>query len=153
MWLEYFQTGHIFGVDILKEFPTTDPRCTIIQADQGNVAQMTKIAEQHGRLDIVIDDGCHYGAQIKVSFECLWPAVKTRGFYIIEDCFALWHPAFASAVDGPAFLKTFVDDVNWRGKSFYGQPNPPPVPPPLTVLESTIDSVTYRRGLTILRKK
>jgi hypothetical protein len=158
MWLEYFQNGTIYGIDVaypeshLKDV-VANPSFHFIMADQGNPRRMTELVKTLPPLDIVIDDGCHMASHMKVSFECLWPHVKSGGLYIIEDCFALWHSCGASVVDGPAWLGSFIADVNWRGKSFYGRPDPTPHPLVLTANEETIESVTFTKGLTILRKK
>lgn len=151
-WLDYFPQAQVFGIDIQNRFQTDNPRFTFILANQSNAEQMTKVAREHGPFDIVIDDGGHYGKEIMVSFDCLWPAVKSDGLYVIEDCFCLWEPIWNPGDEGRNFIKSFVDDVNWRGKAFYGGPNPTPAPPGLTPLETSIHSVTFTKGLTVLCK-
>jgi hypothetical protein len=44
-----------------------------------------------GHLHAVIDDGGHTNAQIKTSFDMLWPALRPGGVYIIEDLHASRH--------------------------------------------------------------
>jgi hypothetical protein len=158
-WLAYFTHPYtiIYGTDVahaaehLKDI--TDPRFRFVMADQGDRPRMSALAFETTPLDIVVDDGCHMASHMKASMECLWPAVASDGLYIIEDCFALWHKCGASNVDGPAWLGSFIGDVNLHGKEFHGRPDPLPKPVILTVNEATIKSVTFTRGLAIFRKK
>jgi len=57
-----------------------------VTGDQGNPAVVDRwVKESGGNYDIVIDDGGHKNSQIKVSFDHLWPHVKSGGLYFIED--------------------------------------------------------------------
>ena len=41
-----------------------------------------------GDFDIIVDDGSHYGEHIVKRFQPLYPYLKLRGVYIIEDLHA-----------------------------------------------------------------
>lgn len=152
MWLHYFQYAKVFGIDVGQSPEINNPRYSFHSVDQRSAPGLIAVAEKAGKFDIVVDDGCHNADAIKISFETLWPYVQSGGYYIIEDVFALYHPYFKSSVDGPRYITSFVDDVNWSGKSFFGRPDPVENPK-LDFHELTIDSVTYRYGLVILQKK
>ena len=87
MWKEYFPSAHIFGIDI-------DPSCLLNEEDrigifigeQGDSEFLLLSAEKMGNdLDIIIDDGSHIASDYKISFDNLFPLVKSGGWYVIED--------------------------------------------------------------------
>ena len=53
-----------------------------------------RVGEAHGPFDFVIDDGSHASPQQIESFRILWPFIKDRGVYIIEDVQTSYWPAF-----------------------------------------------------------
>lgn len=87
MWRDYFgPQAHITGVDI-------DPRCTdltgdkidVVIGDQEDREFLTKLTDQVGQIDIVIEDGGHTMGQQIATFEELWPRVRDGGIFLIED--------------------------------------------------------------------
>ncbi len=86
MWAEYFGRGRIVAIDIepnAKQFETERTRVEI--ADQGNVADLVRVATQYGPFDLVLDDGSHFWDHQITSFRYLLPFVKPGRFYILED--------------------------------------------------------------------
>lgn len=112
MWEEYFPAAQIIGLDIkvvTKRWATS--RISIHIADQGKPEDLRRvIAETGGDFDIVIDDGSHLHEHQRISFETLFPAVRSGGLYAIEDLHAS-----PGAVE---FLKGLVDDVNKHGAGY-----------------------------------
>ena len=53
--------------------------------DQTDKEFMQKVAEK-GPFDIIVDDADHNPKTQWATYEQLWPAVGTHGFYLIEDC-------------------------------------------------------------------
>ena len=96
LWLEYFPKATIYGFDIFKfgvdEFhklqegnPYLD-RSIMFEGDQESVDDLEKFLELHGGdFDIIIDDGGHTMRQQQISLGVLFDAVKSGGYYIIED--------------------------------------------------------------------
>lgn len=92
-WLEYFQLGRVFGVDIEQGknpwntlHTGIHPRYTFAAGDQRKPEFWEAFLNEHGReWDIVVDDGGHYADMVLTSFTCLWPHVKPGGFYCVED--------------------------------------------------------------------
>lgn len=90
LWLRYFLHGMIHGVDINPAAISNaellkNSRVHLHLKDQSNIYQMIELAREHGPFDIVIDDGSHLITHILASLKCLWPHVKSGGFYVIED--------------------------------------------------------------------
>merc|ERR1712083_285793 len=65
--------------DLLKDI-------NVLTGDQGSDAVLDSwIQTSGGNFDVVIDEGGHQNCQIWHSFLKLWPTVKPRGLYFIED--------------------------------------------------------------------
>jgi cephalosporin hydroxylase len=136
MWLEYFQNGHVTGVDIVpKTRPQESERYRFIQGDQASVPFWNSVIPTIGQLDIVVDDGGHIAGQIETSFKCLWPIVKSGGYYIIEDLGAAYNPEAQTPGLGNhlQFIKDFIDHIN--------------------LSRAGVESLHFYRELAILRKK
>jgi hypothetical protein len=87
VWQRWLGRGcHIIGIDI-------EPRCleltrrgvSIEIGDQSDIAFLEDVARRHGPFDIVLDDGSHFGDQQIVTLDILWPHLKDRGVYLVED--------------------------------------------------------------------
>jgi predicted O-methyltransferase YrrM len=86
MWSEYFTAGRIVGMDVdlsTKQFETDRVRVEI--ADQGDVADLVRIATKHGPFDLVLDDGSHCWDHQITSVRYLLPFIRPGRFYILED--------------------------------------------------------------------
>jgi predicted O-methyltransferase YrrM len=59
------------------------------QADRERVARLIDASFGTAPLDMVIDDASHLGPQTRASFETLFPRLRPRGLYVIEDW--SWH--------------------------------------------------------------
>jgi len=85
----YFEKGTIVGVDIedrgidLSSYPNV--RFEI--CDQRNAARLAEVCAMHAPdgLDIIIDDASHLGGASLMSYTSLFPFLKPRGFYVVED--------------------------------------------------------------------
>ncbi len=96
LWLEYFPNAIIYGFDIFKfgvdEFhrlqkgnPYLD-RSVMFEGNQESVDDLERFLSEHGEdFDIIIDDGGHTMRQQQISLGILFDAVKSGGYYIIED--------------------------------------------------------------------
>jgi len=85
MWRDYFQNAQIWGLDI---DPSTKQdygkRIDVIIGNQCNKNDLDRVAVGQG-FDIIIDDASHLVDHIIQSFKLLWPRIKTKGYYCIED--------------------------------------------------------------------
>ena len=99
MWLEYFPNANIYGFDIFKfgvdelnrlqkDNPYLD-RSIMFKGDQENTNDLEKFLSLHGGdFYIIIYDGGHTIKQQQLSLGILFNAVKSGGYYIIEDLHA-----------------------------------------------------------------
>ncbi len=86
MWKEYFPNAIIYGIDI-------DPRCKEMEedrvkvfiGDQNDETFLKKIKDEIGEYDILIDDGSHITRHQITSYNILYPNLKNKGYYVIED--------------------------------------------------------------------
>jgi len=149
LWLEYFESGQIFGVDYEENTsPWTrsespHPRYTFVHGDQGDKNFWNQFLEQHGnRWDIIIDDGSHVNEHVIGTFEKLWDTVTPGGFYCIEDIGVIYATPYTHVKAGTPsqheLLSRLIDKLN-RGT----ESNP----------ESTnIDAIHLAHQLAILVK-
>lgn len=86
VWKDYFPNAQIYGIDI-------DPACKehecdrikIFIGDQNDEVFLNKVKKEIGEYDILLDDGSHITKHQIKSFDILYPNLKSRGYYIIED--------------------------------------------------------------------
>lgn len=84
MWRDYFERGKIYAIDINDKSYQSD-RVQIFKGDQSNEKFLSRIMEQIGSPDIIIDDGSHYSKDVIKSFEVLFPYMPAGGIYVVED--------------------------------------------------------------------
>ena len=77
-WADYFEKGHITGVDI-------DPMLEVNVERITTIVQDIKEYEPDREFDIIIDDGSHHSDDILAAYERLWDSVRSGGYYVIED--------------------------------------------------------------------
>lgn len=122
-WLEYFPNAKIFGLDFVQHTnPWNTPRSgvheryTFVHGDQTDEVMWKCLAADYGGdWDVVMDDGGHHNDQVIISFNALWPALKSRGLYCVEDLGCAYggpvfvHDGYPNQLD---FLKAKVEDAN-----------------------------------------
>lgn len=107
MWRDYFAPGsRIIGLDIdpaCADF--ADGRISVFIGDQADPAFLRRVLAETGPPDIVLDDGGHDMRQQIISFDTLYPAMRTPGVYLVEDAVtSLWGGDSADTWDGRTFL-------------------------------------------------
>lgn len=85
MWYDYFPNANIHAIDIDNCTKHENDRVKTYIADQSNRSQLQNIVNKTCKLDIIIDDGGHMMGQQQISFGCLFPHLKSGGYYFIED--------------------------------------------------------------------
>ncbi len=120
MWKDFFNNATIHGIDI-------DDRCLQFEEDrikinigsQHDVEFLNQVAGDIGEIDIIIDDGSHHEDHQRISFETLFPYLKPKGYYIIEDLhFAYHNGSLQESQYGKCFphitntLINVIDDVH-----------------------------------------
>lgn len=86
MWRRYFTKATIVMVDV---FPKTNtvPGVELHQGDQTDTGFLNGLADRYGGFDVVIDDASHAPNSTAITHAALWPHVRDRGYYIIEDAY------------------------------------------------------------------
>ena len=145
MWEEYFPNALIYGVDINSECKKYETdRVKVIITDQGDDLQLKKVGEEYGLFDMILDDGSHKHKHQITSYKALFPFVKNKGLYIIEDLFSSYFITYPTTSDfgetkfhltsgipdngfiNPTtidYLKTLIDDVNFISSCFFDPKN------------------------------
>ena len=116
MWRSFFPRARIVGVDIREKRLPREKRITVVQGDQADVAFLEALESAHGPFDVVIDDGSHRGSDIIATFNVLWPRLRPRGVYVIEDLATAYDVAYGGGEPGAArtamtLVKELLDDV------------------------------------------
>ncbi|HEX9145215.1 MAG TPA: class I SAM-dependent methyltransferase [Candidatus Binatia bacterium] len=145
MWLEYFEHGEIYGLDIASGTnPWNTPggegnlRYTFMQGNQSDKTMWECYFANSGRdFDVIIDDGSHMSGDIITAFGCAWPAVKKGGLYCVEDL-------AVGATPGSVFLTAgFPAHSRWIAELF----------DQMNLGQSDIAEMHLSRELAIIRKK
>lgn len=85
MWLEYFPNAVIHGFDISDFSFFKDPRFVFTRGDSGSNRDLRRIQRLGVDFDFIIDDGSHASYHQQLAFMNLFPLLKSRGIYVIED--------------------------------------------------------------------
>jgi len=137
MFQALFPLGEITGVDISPgaTWPPGTVKVISSHDDPGLPVQLG------GKFDLIIDDGCHNGEVAEKSFSLLWPMVAPGGFYVVEDWMISLRP---SERPGETWGHIQGDSMLRAVESFL---------PLLRYPDSECESVEYRYGLAIVRKR
>lgn len=86
MWRDYFPNANIYGLDIKESKCFAEERIKCFHGNQNDLSLLKRITDEI-EFDIIIDDAGHDPKAIKVSFDFLFPLLKEKGIYVVED---LW---------------------------------------------------------------
>ncbi|WP_309088556.1 class I SAM-dependent methyltransferase [Phenylobacterium sp.] len=165
MWKDYFGEGaRVFGVDV-------DPACEhrgppdskVFIGSQADPDFLRRVVAETGPLDVVIDDGGHTANQMIVSFETLYPHMKSPGVYLVEDvCTQFWGGGWLDDPQGRTFIDYARDLVSvlheWTGKrSNFGALRTPPhqraAPLPASDLCRATFSVCFYDSIVVIVRR
>lgn len=149
MWREYFPKARIVGLDIVDCKHMDESRVETVVGSQNNPYFLKELHETKGPFDIVIDDGSHQSEDMRISFETLFPLLKSGGIYVVEDLHCCYWPEFANRYTFMTYIKALLDDVNARGKSGYANR----ATDDFKGLEGIIETVTLARSIIFIHKK
>lgn len=147
MWDGWFDhpDARIFGVDIHERWlPGKGTRMNVMTGNGADPSFLMEVIRATGPLDLVIDDGSHFSNQQIYSLGTLWQFVKPGGLYIVEDTHTSYTAPWTSRNETSFIesMRTWIDDLNENGKDHCGVPT-----------ESTIDEITFRKSLMVMRKR
>lgn len=118
MWKEFFSDeSTLIFIDIDPSCADhAEPNTYIEIGNQADPVFLQKIVEKYGPFDIILDDGSHICKHQIVSFEFLWPHVKNKSIYMVEDCHTSYWPGFGGGYRNEAsfieFAKRKVDAIH-----------------------------------------
>jgi hypothetical protein len=118
MWKRFFgPLATIVGIDINPECKAHEEDGIHIRiGDQSDPSFLSKLIEEFGPFDIVLDDGSHQMEHIKKTFDYLYSKITKNGIYIVEDLHTAYWSEYGGSLDNPdSFInlsKNFVDDLN-----------------------------------------
>jgi hypothetical protein len=125
MWYHYFPNAKIHAIDVISQTQHDNDRVTTHICDQSNREQLKRVMSTIGQVDLIVDDGSHVVSHQQISLGALFPYLKPKGQYWIED------------------LHTSDGSV-WQGKTLYGYDMSfNPGESTVEVLESFEDSGTF----------
>jgi cephalosporin hydroxylase len=118
-WRDYFRNGRIVGIDIdPKAAEYAEDGVSIHIGDQTDPKFLEMVADREGPFDVVIDDGAHTATAQIGSLVALWPHVRSRGVYIVEDTHTSYMQEYEMGWrrEGTTveFLKDVIDDLHER---------------------------------------
>jgi hypothetical protein len=118
MWKEYFEFATIHGIDLYDKSYCREDRIFTYQGSQDDRDFLSRVANQIGDIDVIIDDGCHFSPQVIKSFNVLFPRLKVGGVYVVEDiATSYWEGDYMGSADflNPTtsmfFFKTLTDGI------------------------------------------
>jgi demethylmacrocin O-methyltransferase len=150
MWKRYFHRGQVFGIDLFDKSALDEPRLTALVCDQSDPEALAALAREHGPFDIVIDDGSHENEHVRISFDALFPHLRSGGLYVIEDMQTAYIPRMGGT-EGPSagpdtsigLLKRLVDDIHHHEHTPGGTP---------TVTQREVVGVRTYRNIAFVEK-
>ena len=137
MWSKFFgPESKLYGIDINPNCARLEysPNVKVIIGDQGDPNFWNNILKDIGPIDAFLDDGGHQMNQQIVTFESVWPSLKTNGVYLCEDTHTSYFENYNSRYKNPdsfiEYSKDFVDILHLKETSIYvndGIVNPLPI--------------------------
>jgi hypothetical protein len=118
-WRDYLPNSLIYGIDIYDKSHLDEARIKTFVRDQADPVGLSKICDEHGPFDVVIDDGSHKGQDVASALFTLFRRLSPGGLYFIEDIqTSYWPPYNGSSIASDCYdtavrwLKLSVDLIN-----------------------------------------
>jgi cephalosporin hydroxylase len=150
IWRKLFgSAAEIHGIDI-------DPMCNkfsnefnIHIGSSADKSFLSTVRAQSSYFDLIIDDGSHNSKHQKIALEQLFQTLSPNGIYVIEDIENSYRYRKGGGYLRPNSIievsKRFIDLIN---KEFFASP----VLPTAKIEVKDVSSVTFRKGLIVIRK-
>jgi hypothetical protein len=120
MWKHFFPRAQIVGLDIEDKSFVEAPRIRAYQGSQTDLQVLEQIIAEHGRPQVVVDDGSHRPEHIRETFRLLFPLLADDGIYAIEDTQTSYWPKWGGSEDRHdhtttmALVKDLIDGLNYE---------------------------------------
>jgi hypothetical protein len=147
-----------FGERAELTFLDIDPDCralklpgtTVEIGDQSDPEFLQRVGQTYGPFDLIVDDGGHKMHQQITSFRHLWPRLKDRGLYIVEDTHTSYWPGFGGGFRAPESFVEFAKDLIDRMHSWYTEDD---TGFPLHPLAREIGSIRFHDSMVVIEKR
>jgi 23S rRNA U2552 (ribose-2'-O)-methylase RlmE/FtsJ len=98
MWKRYLGPhARIVGIDIEPtRVELVEDQIEVRIGNQSDAEFLTRIVDEFGSPDVVLDDGSHVMSHINATFSHLYPSVARNGVYMVEDL----HTAYWEEYEG-----------------------------------------------------
>jgi len=148
MWKAYFRKSQIVGIDLYDKTHLSEHRIDVRQCDQTDKESLTRLCEEYGGFDIIIDDGSHINEHVVQSFEVLFPLLREGGIYVAEDIQTSYWPSYGGGINGPkTSMKYFKDLVDGLNHMEYPIPTYRP-----SYYDENIVEISFFHNLVFIRK-
>ena len=152
MWKRYFPEGFITGIDIHDKSALSERRIAVYQGDQSDASFLREVSAKAGPFDIIIDDGSHMQSHIIISFETLFPLLKSGGIYVVEDTHTSYHPSFegstSNMLEAHTAMNYFIQRVHVVNRPDWAKNEIHPEIP-----DQEIASISFYHNMIIIVKK
>ena len=113
LWRRWFgPAATIFGIDINPACARYDGRNASVRiGSQSDAAFLNRVVDEMGGLDIVLDDGSHQMADVRASFDALFPRLSPGGLYMIEDMHAAYWASHGGGLGSPDNIYRLAFDM------------------------------------------
>lgn len=120
-WEQIYPDANIYGGDMKTSQLFNTDRIKMTYVDQSNPDSLNALLNTFAvEFDVILDDASHmYGSTI-CTFENLYPALKSGGVYLIEDCQAD-HPNANGIQQKVSDLSTYFESNGYTFKVFQAQ--------------------------------
>lgn len=162
-WQEYFSNAHIAGIDVDDKYELfkDQPRITTWRGSQDDPHFLRDVINTVDNPTVCIEDGCHHMKHMIVSFETVFPLMKSGGIYICEDTHSnYWEGWEGSPVTDDMKLYTVMNYffnlchcVNLQDPNVKHWPNVPDLYYHTPSFYKEIESISFHRSLIIIKKK
>ena len=121
LWHDAFPRAMIYGIDknvtMWKKFTKGLDRVKVFVGMQQD-KEFLKSVVPSGPFHVIIDDCGHVPKSQLASFDVLFPALKSHGYYVIEDCHHSYNPDYRKkkGFNFPMYLTKYIDDLYLTGK-------------------------------------
>lgn len=116
-WFEYFPHSEIHGIDLRGDYEYLHKlgvKTHIV--DHSKNGELIIFGEQYDKyFDIIIEDGSHLSEDSILTFETLFPYLKSGGYYCCEDLLCDYDSRWNKGVSSIEYFKQLVSDVNMNG--------------------------------------
>lgn len=120
MWKDYFgPKATIVGIDIVEEYKNykySDSGINVRIGDQADTNFLQKVIDEFGVPDILLDDGGHTMDQMNITFDYVYPMMKSGSIYMIEDTHTCYWEEFGGGIQNSETFtnrsKEFIDLIN-----------------------------------------